>query len=134
MTVFAGYSQTDSTGKKDTCICVTPKEMRNAVRVDDSLHIARDIISSQEIVIRGITSLQVKADQEIKKQEELHLADRKIIDNLDAQNSALDRSNKLSLDFNAYLHKQINHEKKKSIIIAGVSVTIITTLAYLLVK
>ncbi len=134
MTVCAGFSQPGSTNKKDTCICVTPREMRNAIRSNDSLVVAREIILYQDSVVAEMRKGLDKFDSLVKKQDELHLADLRIINNLDSQNSTLTKSNSLSLDYNSYLKSQLKKQKRKTVVIAGMSVAVITGLSYLLIS
>jgi hypothetical protein len=136
MTVFAGYSQTGSADKKKdtTCVCVTPSEMRNAIRTDDSLRIAMEELAAKELVIRQALLNISQRDSLIKKQESLHAANLKIISNLESQTINMDRSNKLALDYNSYLKLQVRQAKKKTRTIAGLSVTVIGALTYLLIK
>lgn len=131
--VFAGYSQADSTTRKDTCICISPKEMINAIRVDDSLQLSTAIIRQQDSIISSQKSIIIKSDSVIKKQDDLHVNDLNRIDNLLFQNRELTGISSLSLTLVSDMKSQIGKERKKTLFIGGISIAIITSLSYLLV-
>lgn len=137
VTAFAGFSQPPLAGNKknDTaCMCVTPQEMRNALRANDSLQVAKKEIAVAGTIINEMTRGLNKADSTIKKQDELHLSDRRIIDNIDMQNLNYSRQVTASLDVISYLQKQLKTAKNKTLLIGGMSVGVIAALVIGIIK
>lgn len=108
--------------------------MRNAIRASDSLQIAKSELLLSRTVIDTMTAALGVRDKTIAEQDKLNRERLKIIDNLDRQNISLTKSNQLSLDYNSYIKKQLRLQKRKTVIISGVSISVIGTLTYLLLN
>lgn len=132
LTVYTVYSQPGSKG--DTCVCVTPQEIRSANQTYDTLQITKAVIHQQETVIRDMKSLASISDSVIKKQIEIHLNDADKISNLGSRDFLLTRANVLLLDQNNLLKSDKKRLKKKLGWLTGLSTAVIGGLVYLLVK
>ena len=134
-TAFAGYSQRDSVaGKKDTLICVTPTELRNAVKTSDSLAVAKKLIQEQEKTITLQKELSEKDKQLIQESARLNDANKFIIANLDKQVNNLTTTNRLMLDNEAYLKNRLLLQKRKTFFITSAFVTVIGSAVYFLAR
>ena len=135
MTAFTGFGQKDSVKKKiDSCICVTPGEMINAIRTSDTLDIAKQEIKALDTLNARLTKDLRKADSVIVKQDVLHLEDKAIIRTKDNIIDTKNQQNLLCLDFNSYLKLQIKAQKRKTTKVVAVATVIISGMAYLLTK
>lgn len=121
-------------GKKDTLICVTPTELRNAVKTSDSLAVAKKLIQEQEKTITLQKELSEKDKQLIQESARLNDANKFIIANLDKQVNNLTTTNRLMLDNEAYLKNRLLLQKRKTFFITSAFVTVIGSAVYFLAR
>jgi hypothetical protein len=108
--------------------------MRDAIKTDDTLQIAKAVIVQQDTVIRDQKAIIAKSDSIILKQEELHVIDLRKINNLSDRETLLTTANNLLLDKNSLLIEDKKKLKKKLGWLTGLSTAVIGGLVYLLVK
>lgn len=132
MIAFAGYSQKNS--GTDSCICISEKQAVNILRSKDSLQVAKSIILIQDSVILSQKNINNSLASEFSESLRLVGSKDALISNLDEQIKGLNKINQLTLDYTVYLKKRIKKANKKIIIISGISVSVISGLAYLLTQ
>jgi hypothetical protein len=127
---LVGYSQKDSANK----VCIERNQAITALKKDDSLQVAKkEIAVLEERQAKTDQALQV-ADSTAKHWQE---ADKKSQSIIDLKNSEIKRHQAkydLSMVYNTALNKTVSRKNGTIRLISGVSLSIIGTLTYLLVK
>jgi hypothetical protein len=127
---LVGYSQKDSASK----VCVDRSQAITALKKDDSLQVAKKEISILE-ERQAKTDLALhNADSTAKAWQAADQKSQLVIKGKDSEIRRQEAKFDLSMVYNTSLNKTIRRKSGTIRLISGVSVSIIGTLTYLLVK
>lgn len=132
MIAYAGYCQKNLAN--DSCICISQNQAINILKSKDSLQVAKSIIVKQDSVIESQKNLTNNLSNQVYEIQRLVNNKDAVISNLDQQIEKINKENKLTLDYTLYLKKMVRKANKKTIIISGISVSLISGLVYLLTQ
>lgn len=118
----------------DTLVPIPINDLRNAMRMRDSCLVMKEELGTTKDKLSVVERALATADKINKENESLDVVNKRIIKNLDTQNSKQGMQIIMLAALNTGLRVQVKRKNWTIVKVGGVSVSVIGTLAYLLIK